>query len=93
MFTINLIAPKWGNAIYTATVLAHDCSWSGWMSRELSNELLRQGMILSGEIGRFRASLVYHAVQNFGTYYTLDDALPEPYTINIVFESFKLYDK
>ena len=89
---INIIAPRWGNDIYTVVVLFHDCAWSGWVSRQLSNEILRQGMILSGEIGRFRASLVYHAVQNFGTYYNMDDALPEPYTVNRCFESLRLHD-
>lgn len=90
---INMLVPKWGNDIYTITILFHDCAWSGWVSRELSNEILRQGMILSGEIGSFRAGLVFKAVQTFGTYYNLDDALPEPYTINRVFESLKLLDK
>lgn len=90
---INIIAPKWGNSEYTATVLMHDTAWSGWMSRQLSNELLRQGMILSGEIGSFRGSLVYHAVQNFGHYSNMDEILPEPYTINRLFESLRLYDK
>ena len=90
---INIIAPKWGNSVYTATVLMHDTAWSGWMSRQLSNELLRQGMILSGEIGSFRGSLVYNAVQYFGHYSNMDDELPEPYTINRMFESLRLYDK
>lgn len=90
---INIIAPKWGNPVYTATVLMHDTAWSGWMSRQLSNELLRQGMILSGEIGSFRGTLVYHAVQSFGHYSNMDEPLPEPYTINRLFESLILCDK
>lgn len=90
---INMIAPKWGNPIYTATVLLHDCSWSGWLSRKLSNELLRQGMVLSGEVSKFMANLVYHAVQNFGTYYSMDDELPEPYTNNRVLEDIRWKDK
>lgn len=90
---INMIAPKWGNSEYTATVLMHDTAWSGWMSRQLSNDLLRQGMIMSGEIGSFRGSLVYHAVQNFGHYSNMDEILPEPYTTNRIFESLRLYDK
>ena len=90
---INIIAPKWGNSEYTATVLMHDTAWSGWMSRQLSNELLKQGMILSGEIGSFRGALVYNAVQCFGHYSNMDEPLPEPYTINRLFESLKLYDK
>lgn len=90
---INRIAPKWGNPIYTAVVLFHDCAWSGLISRQLSNEILRQGMIMSGEVGSFRASLVYHAVQNFGTYYSMDDELPEPYTNNRVLEDIRWKDK
>lgn len=90
---INAIIPKWGNDLFTATVLLHDCAWSGHLSRALSNDLLRQGMVLSGEVGTLRASLAYYAVSAFGTYYDMDDALPEPYTINRIFEKITIEDK
>lgn len=90
---INGIVPKWGNKLYMAVILFHDCCWSGHVSRELSNEFLRQGMVLSGEIGTLRASLAYYAVSSFGTYYNIDDELPEPYTLNRLFEKVTIDDK
>lgn len=90
---INSIIPKWGNDLYTATILLHDCAWSGHLSRELSNELLKQGMILSGEVGTLRASLAYYAVSVFGRYYNMEEELPEPYTINRLFEKLTIEDK
>lgn len=90
---INCIVPKWGNELYVATVLFHDCCWSGHISRELSNDFLRQGMILSGEVGTLRASLAYYAVSKYGRYYNMDEELPEPYTINRMFEKITIEDK
>lgn len=90
---INCIIPKWGNDLFMATVLSHDLMWSGHLSRELSNEFLRQGMVLSGEVGTLRASLAYYAVSNFGRYYNMDEELPEPYTINRIFEKLTIEDK
>ena len=90
---INCIVPKWGNELYVAIVLFHDCCWSGHLSRELSNDFLRQGMVLSGEVGTLRASLAYYAVSKFGRYYNMDEELPEPYTINRMFEKITIEDK
>lgn len=90
---INAIVPKWGNDLYTATIMLHDCAWSGHLSRELSNILLRQGMVLSGEVGSLRASMAYYAVSSFGRYYDMDEVLPEPYTINRIFEKITIEDK
>ena len=92
---INYLVPKWGNCEYTATVLLHDCAYTGWMSFELANEMLRQGVILSGEISKFRAWLMYQAVDKFGRghYYSLDDKLPPPYDKNKSLEYLVLVDK
>lgn len=90
---INCIVPKWGNEKYVSTVLFHDFCWSGNLSRELSNDFLRQGMVLSGEVGTLRASLAYYAVSKFGKYYNMDEELPEPYTINRMFEKLTIEDK
>ena len=61
---------------------------SGWVSRPLSNELLRQGIILSGTRGERVANIVKLTVDHVGHYYNLEDALPEPYTVNRQLESF-----
>jgi hypothetical protein len=75
---INPIIPKFtGNEIYNAAVLAHDCAYTGidnpdgidddhGISRKMADELLRQGMILSGVVGSFRACMAYNAVRLFG---------------------------
>ena len=85
---INWFIPKHGNDEYNAIILFHDFSWSGWISRSLSNELLRQGIILSGTRGEHVASIVKFTVDHVGTYYQLEDKLPEPYTVNREFEVF-----
>ena len=85
---INWFIPKHGNDEYNAIILFHDFSWSGWISRSLSNELLRQGIILSGTRGERVANIVKVTVDHFGHYYNLEDTLPEPYTVNRQLESF-----
>lgn len=92
---INIIAPKWGNEEYTASVLAHDTAYSGWLSFNLANDLLAQGMVLSGQIGSFRAGLVKLSLDTFGRshYSFMDDPLPPPYSGNRSLESFKLFDR
>ena len=89
---IDCIVPKMGGAVYTAGILLHDTAFSGKMSFDLANEMLRQCLILSGEIGEFRAGLAAKAVSAFGRshYYGVDDALPEPYTLNRLFEGLTL---
>jgi hypothetical protein len=88
---INWVIPKKGNDEYNAIILFHDFSWSGWITRALSNELLRQGIILSGTRGEKVADIVKFTVDHFGHYYNLEDKLPEPYTVNRELESFKWY--
>lgn len=92
---IDCIIPKMGNTVYTAGILLHDTAFSGKMSFDLANEMLRQCMILSGEVGPFRAGLAHTAVSRFGRshYYGVDDDLPEPYTTNRVFEGLTLESK
>lgn len=92
---INYIIPKWGNEKYNATIALHDTAFSGWMSFELANELLYQGMILSGQIGSFRAGLAKNMVSLFGRsgYRNMYEELPSPYTNVRQFESLKLWDK
>lgn len=88
---INLFVPKRGNEQYNACIYAHDASWSGHLSRALSNDLfIRQGFHVSGQVFNWRASVAGKAVDNFGTYYGMDDKLPEPYTINRCFERITL---
>ena len=92
---IDCIIPKMGNPVYVAGILLHDTAFSGKMSFDLANEMLRQCMILSGEVGPFRAGLAKKAVCMFGRshYFGVDDELPEPYTINRLFEELKLEAK
>ena len=81
---INLFVPKWCGpySTYSAIVAFHDCYWSGWISRALSDELLRQGMILSGKVSERRAAVVKFAVDHFGHYYDLSENLPGVYKFN-----------
>lgn len=92
---INGIVPKWGNERYTACIILHDCAFSGWLSFDVANDLLRHGLVLSGEIGALRASLAYYAVQSFGRshYYNMEDELPHPHRTNRVFERITWGDK
>lgn len=94
---IDTIIPKWSNNLsYQAVVAAHDCSYSGWISKSLADNLfILQGMPKSGEIGKLKGSLAYYAVTCFGNsgYYSLDDDLPYPYQDNHNFESLVLLDK
>lgn len=87
---IDCIVPKKGNKYYDAVILTHDSNYSGHVSKDVADDLLRQGMIMSG-LSSWRAKLAYIAVQAFGKggYYSMDDAMPEPYTNNRCFENFK----
>lgn len=87
---IDPIIPWKGNNTYNAAVMAHDFMYSGWVSKEIADDLLCQGMKLSGEIGSIRASLVHFALDKFGNdhYYDLDKPLKEPYANNRNFEKF-----
>ena len=81
---INWFVPKWDGprSIYSAIVAFHDSAWSGWISRELSDELLRQGMILSGLVSERRAAVVKFTVDHFGHYYELEEPLTGIYAGN-----------
>src|SRR5574344_1179605 len=81
---INWFVPKWDGprSIYSAIVAFHDFAWSGWISRALSDELLRQGMILSGLVSERRAAVVKFTVDHFGHYYELEEKLPGVYVFN-----------
>lgn len=91
---INWMVPKRGNRLYNAMIAFHDTSWSGWLSRMLSNDLfIRQGFALSGQVSQRVSNLAGFAVDHFGTYYDLPDALPRPYTDNRKYEHLVLLDK
>jgi hypothetical protein len=93
---INGMVPKWGSPQYTACVLAHDASFSGWLSFDLANELfLEQGMPLSGDISSKMGVMACEAVNHFGRghYYEMDDIMPEPYATNKTLESLTLEAK
>ena len=81
---INWFVPKWDGprSIYSAIVAFHDFAWSGWISRELSDELLRQGMILSGLVSARSAAIVKFTVDHIGHYYDLSEKLPGVYVFN-----------
>ena len=87
----DIIVPKSGNELYNAAILCHDLSYSGWVPKNIADELLRQGIMLAG-ISEWRANLVNFAVQTFGNsgYYDLDDVMPKPYTENRQYEHFYL---
>lgn len=83
---INPIIPKWGNQKYTWCIVGgHDCSFHGYLSFGLANDLfLRQGLALSGQIGQRRASLAAWTVDHLGEshYSSMDDELEPPYEGN-----------
>lgn len=87
---VDIIVPKRGNDRYTASVLCHDMAYSGWITKDLADELLYQGMVLSGQ-SKWRAGLAYKAVQWFGeeSYYSMVSPMPRPYTLNRNLESFE----
>lgn len=87
---IDPIIPWKGNDQYNAIVLAHDFFYSGWVSKKLADDLLCQGMKLSGEIGSIRAGLVHFALNKFGEshYYDLNTPLQRPYQANRRYEKF-----
>jgi len=88
---IDPIIPWKGNDEYNAIVLAHDFFYSGWISKQLADDLLCQGMKLSGEIGSIRAGLVHFALDKFGEdhYYDLKTQMQAPYQLNRHYEKFK----
>lgn len=87
---INWLVPKDGNEQYNAIIGFHDTSWSGWITRALSNELLAQGMAFSGEVSQKVSRIVKVTVDHFGHYYNFEDELPPPYTNNRSFEQLTI---
>lgn len=87
---VDVVVPKKGNQAYNSIIMIHDLAYSGHLTKNLADELLRQGMILAG-IASWRARLAFMAVQAFGRggYYYLTDDMPEPYTDNRALESLK----
>jgi hypothetical protein len=93
---INPIVPKSGNPKYNACVAAHDCSYSGWMSRALADNLfVRQGFSVSGQVSPFVARRAHNAVRAFGWpgYYEMGEPMPHPYTYHRNYESLILVDR
>lgn len=93
---IDPIIPKWSsNYKYQACIAGHDCSYSGWLSKKLADELfIHQGLYKSGEVGMLKSGLAYYSVSAFGNsgYYSMDDNLPYPYYDNRKYESLVLLD-
>lgn len=87
---INWLVPKDGNDQYNAIIGFHDTSWSGWITRALSNELLAQGMAFSGEVSQKVSRIAKLTVDHFGHYYNFEDELPKPYTNNRNLELIRL---
>lgn len=87
---INWLVPKDGNDLYNAIIGFHDTSWSGWITRALSNELLAQGMAFSGEVSQKVSRIAKFTVDHFGHYYNFEDELPKPYTNNRKLELIRL---
>jgi hypothetical protein len=70
---INPIIPKFtGNNLYNAAILVHDANYthmpdgSNPVSKFLADDFLYEMAVWSGQIGKFRASLMRKAVQLFG---------------------------
>ena len=89
---INWLVPKDGNDQYNAIIGFHDTSWSGWITRALSNELLAQGMAFSGEVSQKVSRIVKVTTDHFGHYYNFEDELPPPYTNNRHFERLTMVE-
>lgn len=91
---VDIVVPKIGNWKYTAVVLCHDMGYSGWVSKDVADELLYQGMVMSG-ISKIRAGMAYYAVKiaGNGAYYNMDMELKPPYQYNREKEKFSWSDK
>ena len=93
---MDIVVPKSGSDVYNAALAGHDTSYSGWMSRALSDNLfIRQGFPISGDAGIKASALAYRCVRLFGGsgYYDLGEPMPEPYTQNRGFERLYLVDR
>jgi len=71
---IDAIIPKFtGNNSYNLALLCHDFAYTRSSDgehyirdRKLADEILRQMVILSGELGKIRAAIMYRALRLFG---------------------------
>lgn len=67
---IDILVPKFtGNNLYNAALLCHDAAYttpSNILSRELADELLYQMAILSCELGKVRAAIMWRSLRMFG---------------------------
>lgn len=93
---VDIVVPKSGSDVYKAVLAGHDASYSGWMSRSLSDNLfVRQGFRMSGDVGSRASALAYRCVRLFGWpgYYDLGKPMPEPYAQNRGLERLYLVDK
>ncbi|MCL1955777.1 MAG: DUF1353 domain-containing protein [Fibromonadales bacterium] len=70
---INWLIPKFtGNHKYNLAILCHDFAYTrnkfegNYLPRAEADELLRQMVIMSGELGRARARIMYEFVFKFG---------------------------
>jgi hypothetical protein len=91
---VDAIIPKSWNADYDAVILSHDLIYSGWLSRDAADELLRDGLIWSG-ISKWRANLAYAGVRIGGASAWRELSLPldDPYLYNRDLERFTWDDK
>jgi len=71
---IDFLIPKFTkNNKYNLALLCHDFAYTrskfqyGMLSRKLADELLRQMVVLSGELGEFRAGIMYRALRIGGS--------------------------
>jgi hypothetical protein len=87
---VDSVVPKKGNQAYNSIIMLHDLAYSGWLTKGMADELLKQGMLLSG-LASWRVKLASLAVGLFGGlgYYYLTDTMPEPYKDNRALESLK----
>lgn len=83
----DICIPKKGNQTYNAIVLCHDMFYSGHLPRNVADELLKQGIILSS-ISDIRANIAYGFVHVFGgfSYCPFHKPLKSPYTHNRRYE-------
>lgn len=88
---VDIIIPKWDGPYsdYSALIAFHDFCWSGWVKRNLADEILRQGCIYTQKSGKREAALVKWATDHFGHYYELNEPLDGVYTQNREFEHYE----
>lgn len=85
----DVVIPKMGHGTYAGVVLGHDLMYSGWLSKDLADDLFHQGLLLAG-VSKWRANLAYAAVRGFGWlgYVNIADDLTGVYAGNREREKF-----